>query len=148
MEREDAEPRAVQRAGGARDQGGVGGETRLLPIRSRSRVDRRFFLKATSSFARCEPHVSTRGNDIHQSHTLLTDARIPSTDQTQAAAATALRLVRERKQNEEKRVGAEEGSVDGRREAYVATFDAAIEKAIDAALLRASTSSGSVAVED
>jgi|TARA_B100001142_G_scaffold320385_1_gene365342 hypothetical protein len=78
----------------------------------------------------------------------LTDARIPSTDQTQAAAATALRLVRERKQNEEKRVGAEEGSVDGRREAYVATFDAAIEKAIDAALLRASTSSGSVAVED
>ena len=79
-----------------------------------------------TSFARCEPHVSTRGNDIHQSHTLLTDARIPSTDQTQAAAATALRLVRERKQNEEKRVGAEEGSVDGRREAYVATFDAAI----------------------
>ena len=76
----------------------------------------------------------------------MTDAWIPSTNRTQAAAATALRLVRERPTaNEVKRGGMEEGRVESRREAHAATFDAAVEKAIDAALLRASASSGTLA---
>jgi|MDSW01.1.fsa_nt_gb hypothetical protein len=50
---------------------------RPLPVRLRSRVDRRFLSRR--SFARCEPHFLTRGNDMHQSHEHVTDTCFPST---------------------------------------------------------------------
>ena len=67
------------------EEDGLRPRVRLLPIRPRSRGERRslrtFPIRPFPSFARCAPpHVLTRGRVVHQYRSRMTDTWIPSTN--------------------------------------------------------------------